>query len=231
MNKLIFVLTVVFGQAAFGQEHLVPANDYYSAYQYQHRYYSLVRQRLIGDLNERVVARVIVLPSFEPEYVVTVDSSRKGYFLLYRTFEKSIWYAQNKVVSDSMITDNVLGKVEFRKSISEKLAKLLNVLFFDLASKARYPDFVYETFRGKKTRMISIGTDGTTYNFMAFGSGFGIRCGETWSPKTGSLMDELVKVSDLMVSVAQEGSPESRLQEAAEALHNKIQKDSETIKK
>ena len=187
----------VFAQARLGQitgDHLQPVTDYFSAYQFQDEYYSSIRRYLLDSLKDSPVARVIVQPSFTVEYVVSVDSVDKTYFLRYSRMNKSIWSTKQKESLRAITTKTI---------ISEPLAKALNKLFIEAVVQTRYPKRIFiRGLDGEEFETMSIGTDGTSYVFTTFGYGHGVRSGKTWSPREGSLMNELVNISNALVKLA-----------------------------
>ena len=183
-------------QARLGQsqdDHLQPVTDYLSAYAYQDEYYSLIRRHLLDSLKNSLVARVIVKPSFTEEYVVSVDSANKTYFLKYSRMNKSIWYTKQK---------KSLRAITIKTTIGEPLAQTLNKLFFEAVTQTKYPKRIFiKGPNGEEFEELSIGADGTTYVFVAFGNGHGVRSGQTWSPRQGSPMNELVNITGALVEL------------------------------
>ena len=193
---ILFLSSKVLAQARLGQlrdDHLQPVTNYFSAYHYQDEYYSSIRRYLLDSLRNSPVARVIVQPSFSVEYVVSVDSVNKTYFLRYSRMNKSIWSTKQKESLRAITTKTTIG---------EPLAKALNKLFFKALAQTRYPKRVFlKGLNGEEFEDISVGTDGTTYVFTAFGYGRGVRSGETWSPREGSFMNELVNISNALITL------------------------------
>ncbi|WP_394991852.1 hypothetical protein [Emticicia sp.] len=215
------IFFIFISQTLFAQEHLEPANGYFSSYKFQNKYYPLVRKYLLDDFKNSPLARVTILPSFLPEYVVSVDSSKKEYFIICRIFNKQIWSNQ-----DNKNFESEVQKIEFKVKIEVELATLLNKLFFELTSQTRFPKFEYIEFNGGKRRVPSrIGTDGTTYIFSVFQNGFGTRSGQTWSPNKNTLMAELIGIAELMVLVAKQQETENELYSKSEKLYNKIKNE------
>ncbi len=220
MYKLL-IFFVFTSQILFAQEHLEPANDYFSSYTFQNKYYPLVRKYLHDDFSDSPLARVTILPSFLPEYIVSVDSSKKEFFIIYRIFNKQIWSNQ-----DNKNFESEVQKIEFKVKIDVKLATLLNKLFFEATSQTRYPKFEYIEFKGQEVRVSSrAGFDGTSYVFSVFQQGFGTRSGQTWSPNKNTLMAELVGIAELMVLVARQQENESKLYDQSEKLYKKIKNE------
>ena len=220
----LFIGLVVVSHAAVAQsgrlqdDHLQPAPDYFSAYSYQHDYYSQIRHYLLDSLGDRPIARVVVKPSFSVEYVVSVDSSGGVIYLTYARISKSIWSYREKEALRVITTKTAIGK---------PLAQALNKLFFEAAAQTRYPKRRYAISpNGQELEVLSIGTDGTTYVFMSFASGHGIWSGQTWSPPKNTRMNDLVDISDALVKFVADTTDrtakESALVEHCQTLYKKI---------
>lgn len=172
-------------------DHLQPVTDYFSAYHFENEYYALIRRYLLDSLKDSPMARVVVRPSFAEEYVISVDSANQVYALTYCRANKSIWSFKQK---------ERLGATSTKIAIGRELAQVLNKLFFEAVAQTRYPKRrIFTGPKGEQLEEFTVGADGTTYVFIAFTYGHGVRSGQTWSPPKGSRMNDLVGISDAMV--------------------------------
>ncbi|MBO0949993.1 hypothetical protein [Fibrella forsythiae] len=222
MKACLLILCSLLANLSLAQDHLTPAEGYFSRAAQDDKYYSLIQNRLLKGLSAWPLAKVVVLPSFEEEYVVTVDSVKGSYYVMVRSMENDLWSIRND--SARVQTAKYL---ETRRRIKPDLAKELNRLFFDAVSQTRYPPIKYDTLdNGQLETMTVTIADGVRYHFTAYGSGFGVRGGETHSPEEGSLMGQLVALTGRMVTIAEGNTKESEqtLKQAAQALHRKLLK-------
>lgn len=182
--SLLLIITSLstFGQS--GEDHLEPAEGYFNMYKYRYDYYPFIYKHLIKDLSDRPIARMLTLPSFEPENVLSIEAYNhkgKGYKLIYRVCKESIWYKQDK---DSVEV------VEYEKEIDSTMAGLIEMIFQKVLLETKY-------FEDSQ-----MGLDGVNYIFSGFNGYFGIRAGEVWSPSKGTKMYELVLIGDYLIELA-----------------------------
>jgi len=157
-------------------DHLMPEVGIFHQYDYQYDYYSNVRNKLLDGLDDRPIIRYQRMPSFSGENVLNIYELRDSTFeISYHESNRSIWYNPEE--------KPIIYK--FRKSISEREVSLIKALFKSAIDNVRYP---------KEDVM---GLDGTTYIFGY--QALGLRTGKTWSPKKGTLLNLLVKISDQII--------------------------------
>ncbi len=145
-----------------------------------------IRKKLLASLTDLPMARVVVLPSFEPEYAISIEKGEHGsankkttFYLILRTCNPSIY--------ETMNSNNDTSKVYSRKIvIDSEFAVAVEKLFLTAISKAKY------------SLKPTDGLDGTSYCFISTVMFEGIHCAYTWSPDSGSKMFELVAITDLM---------------------------------
>ena len=182
---MLLCLSAFAGQAQQRDDHLLPAKGLLAGYSFQDKYYPKVRETLCAGLDLNPVARLVVLPSFQPEYVLSIDQKGNKYFLIYNQAQKSIWSALQAQGSPKV-------EVEAKSvEISKETATMVGDLFNTALDQVRYP-----------APVMSIRGDGTTYTFIAFRAGNGIRAGETWSPSAKTKMATLVAVAEGMKELA-----------------------------
>ena len=211
MNRLIFVLPLLFISwlCQAQDDHLNPEQGYFSSYKYQDDYYSRIRHIMYDSVSNQPAVRVVVVPSFVPEYMITIDREKTGteFVLTYRTVSRSIWSEQYKAKNYATI------KVKERKqNLPQPLASLLISLAETAVNQTRYPE--------KR----SLGSDGVNYHIST--NNAGLRGGYTWSPRQSSLMSELVVIIDQLPKVAlspQSATSLEKLSTDAQRLLQKLQ--------
>ncbi len=217
MKACLLLLCSLLANPVAAQTHLTPSTGYFSTHGDENVYYRLVRENLFVGLNDRPMVRVIVFPSFSPEYLVAVEKDHLEYYLIFRTCSESIW--------NSRIQQKRLTLIEKKTEISKELAQSLNEFLFVTISQAQYPPIEYITFNDQKPTMaFPIWLDGIKYRFIASMQGSDITSGETHSPIEGSIMAHLVNVVELMVSVAKGVGKETNLVASVEKLRKQMDK-------
>ncbi|UOG72773.1 hypothetical protein MTX78_11610 [Hymenobacter tibetensis] len=176
---LLFSLCAVASQAQLKDDHLLPAKGLLAGDPPQDTYYLKVQETLYVGLDLDPIARLVVLPSFQPEYVISIDQKGNKYYLTYNQASKSIW-STTQAQSSSKVEAQAKS-VE----ISKEMATTVGMLFNTALDQVRYPEPV-----------MRITSDGTTYTFIASRAGNGVRAGETWSPDIKSKMSTLVAVAE-----------------------------------
>jgi hypothetical protein len=151
-------------------------------------YKTQIRKKLLFDLSDFPIARILVCPSFEPEFAVSIetklDKNGKEYdesktYLILRTCYPSIWNSYlNKDNSSIVSTKEIL--------IDSVFSQVLESLFKSALSKARF------------SLEPTDGVDGTNYYFMSSIEFEGVLCGYTWSPDSGTRMNELCEITVLL---------------------------------
>jgi hypothetical protein len=188
---------------AQADDHLVPPQSIFSN-PTSADYKALVRRKLTGEGTHRFsVAQMIVLPSFQPEYSLSVEqTSWQVYVLTYRQAQTSIYSATQTKIADNArqlaktgavpslsqpwsAADSV-GVSTSRVTLMPTLGQALIDLFNVALAQTRYPTHRY--MRG----------DGTSFTFLTFQPGVGYRTGETWSPAPLTDMSRLVEVVETL---------------------------------
>lgn len=150
-------------------DHLVPIQPY--PMDWQISYTKELTQHL--ELDEDYVARMIVRPSFGPEYSVRISGDKgssafednDNYFVTYCVSDKSIWYSMPEN------NDGVCKEIQvsvYRAPIPKKVARRVTMIWDEMIFGTRYP------------REGHGGLDGVT---IEFSSRWGH--GEAWSPRLG----------------------------------------------
>lgn len=191
MKLRLLIIAIIFFHAnnVFSQkDHLLPMEGIFGIFDFQVEYYSEVRKFLFEGLEEVPSFRIIVLPSFSQECMVT--SKRKGdkNYLLFRRTNKSIWYTMEDEKSKLKTIKTIDFEIEIDSTTNE--------LFFELFNT------VLENTKYSETDMM--GLDGTTYIFQTFKFREGKRSGYTWSPNEKTKLGRLVKIVEMLAEYAQE---------------------------
>ncbi|MBJ6108862.1 hypothetical protein JAO73_07575 [Hymenobacter sp. BT523] len=159
------------------KDHLLPSDGYFTSFAHERAYYPRVREVLCAGLTDTPVAQVVVLPSFTPEYVLSLEERAAKYYLTYRICETSVWASlQDKSQPPvSVKTTTVELNPPAAQAVASAVAQAI--------SQTHYPE---------PSTSRSLGFDGTTYDFSHFQLGVGLQGGQTWSPRAGTKMSDLV---------------------------------------
>jgi hypothetical protein len=169
-------------QAQQVEDHLQPLTGYFASYNFQHAYYSKVRETLYTGLTATPLIRIVVLPSFAPEYGLYLEKKEGNYLLTYRVCKTNMWsalafFTEKPKQNTSVATDTKVVE------LSEPLVKALRQALSTAIGQTRYP-----------APSNSQHSDGTTYVFEAFVEGLGAAGGQTWSPRSATKMGALVSL-------------------------------------
>jgi hypothetical protein len=160
-------------------DHLESSNSIFDIYDFQFEYYSHVRNILFDGMTDMPEIRFLVLPSFSPEYVVSVEKDEDdNHYLVYHIGKESIWYSEKK--------DKI--KVEkLKREIGSESAELIKELFIEALKDTR------------QVEGMSQGLDGVNYYFSV--NDWGPKTGTIWSPDDGTNMRELVNIGNELISI------------------------------
>lgn len=127
-------------------------------------YYNSLDSVLQTQLGDEYLFRFTVMPSFDPEYALQIESVEEQYFLKVILFDKNLWYAKD--AADINIDECFI-------ELETELAEL--VLYLS------------RQFVDNKIDSVSIGgvTDGDLYQFEINENGV-ISCGQIWQPASDS---------------------------------------------
>lgn len=184
-------------QAQAAEDHLQPAKGYYTSGQAE--YYSKVPEVLFAGLHGTPLARVVVLPSLLPEYVLSLDRQADKVYLTYQSTHKtSLWH---ELQTKSGVTPSLDTKVvELQPEVATALTHLVGLA----VGQTRYP---------KPTDTVTMRHDGTTFTFVYVQPHVGWQAGETWSPGAATHMGRLVGVVEHLRQLAT-GAPSAGAQAA-----------------
>ncbi len=174
---------MTFGQPK--EDHLEPTDCYFDTNDLN--YYSSIYKHLIKDLSYDPVARMLVLPSFSAENVVSIEGvdrenrEYRKFKVIYKTCKKSIYYKKRRNYTKISTYENEIDSVTVR---------LVNQIFKLVLSDTRY------------NKNVLSGLDGETYIFSGFFIGFGTQTGQIWSPDEGTKMSGLVELGNTLIQFA-----------------------------
>lgn len=191
MRSVILTFWIVVSLESFAQDdHLLPADGFFNLYTHEREYYPYIYKHLLKDLSDTPLARLITLPSFTPESVLSVESvgwNKEDYKLIYVIGRESIWYKKNK---------NTLEVTRYEEPLDTDLVGMIREIFKEVTAQVRY---LSDDSR-------SVGLDGITYVFTTFVAGQGNRSGQVWSPDEGTKMNRLIEFTRVMIQLAQSDS-------------------------
>lgn len=126
------------------------------------------------------------MSSFEPEYIISLDSKDQKYSPIYRVCQPtSVWGALQARAGQKVSVNT--RTVAMSQEPATSVARLFNAFI----SQVRYPAPEHH-----------IRSDGTTYTFITFETGVGTRGGSTWSPTAGTRMAALVSIIERLRQLA-----------------------------
>lgn len=176
---------------ASAQDHLEPEEGTLNQPQWRWNYAQRIREVLLKDAADYHVARMVCLPSFEPEWVVTVVREEAedldaphSYYVEYVIAEKKLFPPKD--------SQGVTGK-KSRASLDRETAESLNRIWRRMLRTTRYPE---------EPRL---GADGVDYRFSRFLALLdrgqpeplpGWEQGMIWTPDAESLCGELVAIGE-----------------------------------
>ncbi len=130
-------------------------------------YYNSMDSVIQTRLGDEYLFRFTVMPSFDPEYALQIESVEELYFLKAISFDKNLWYAKD--VTDINIDECF---VELETELAEQVL------------------YLSRQFIDNKIDSVSVGgtIDGNLYQFEINESGV-ISCGQIWEPAPESPLD------------------------------------------
>ena len=136
---------------------------------------------ILKDFNDQPIARYIVQPSFGPEYAFQIQQDQDdNYVLLANCLITSLWDCDNR---------DTIQPIQYINNIGKELTEAISNLFQILLQPVNGPCY-------------GSGQDGITYRLYIYDTEKGLLCGETWSPKKGSKMFEIISFCDATLDYA-----------------------------
>jgi len=162
-------------------DHLKPADGFFSLYDFQAEYYAHLREKLFNGLSDSYIVRLVTLPSFNPENVLQIeeDHSTGKRYCVYHICEPMLW-SKKEQWKDVEVK-------KFRKELERESSELFYKLYELAISQASY-------FEEDGVML-----DGTRY-FLSTGLRQN-RTGMVVSPPKNSRMAELIAVSEELIKL------------------------------
>ena len=185
--KTILLLTVFFGLSisSFAQlEKLKPEPGSFSSLEVNSRYFSTVRKVLFDSLSINPKIRVIVMPPFSAEYLISIDSDHGVDYLIYRIAKRQIWDIFKP-------TNDKVGYSNFKMRFDPSIADKLQSLFLQAILNSRFSPLDGEL-------------DQTNYIFLTSKFGYGM-IGGSISASTGTNKPGLIMLSGWLKDCAKQG--------------------------
>ncbi|WP_201981237.1 hypothetical protein [Hymenobacter rubidus] len=193
------------GHAQQVADHLEPSRGSLFEDKRLQPFYSALQQVLFAGLSDKPLARIVVVPSFAPEYLVSVEQNAGTYTLISRVCQQQVQAALREQPARRVTAQTRTAP------LPEPLATAVVAVIRQALAQTQYPAPVprYQL-------------DGTAYYFMAFQRWAGWWNGQTWSPASDTRMRALVDlVAHLKELTADPANQQRQLdlqQEAAQLL-------------
>ena len=200
MKKIVFtllLLTLSFRLVA-QIDYLEPVRPFSTYKGELGEYYRNVFSLLNTGFQKQPYGRFVAIPSFSPEYAMSVEKKNGRYSLISNTLSRTYWQAEKGTVG--VDTKSVV--------ISASLYQSLGAIFRLVTEQIQDLD-------GSST-----GLDGIVYYFFSTDAKGKEQMGRKWSPAKGTLMERLVLVcqSAYMLSKGENISEPTLAEEAAALL-------------
>lgn len=204
MKKIVFsILLLAFSFRLAAQiDYLEPVKPFSTYKGELGEYYRSVFSLLNTGLQKQPYACFAVIPSFSPEYAMSVEKKNGRYYLISNTLSRTYWQAEKGTV-----------KVDTKSvAISASLYQSLGAIFRLVTEQVQDLD-------GS-----TAGLDGVVYYFTSTDTKGKERMGRKWSPAKGTLMERLVLVCQSAYMLSQGGNiSELTLAEEAASLLKALQ--------
>lgn len=203
MNRFVYILFfLLFSLPLSAQtDYLDPVRSLSNYKGELGEYYRNVIWLLNTGFQEKPYARYVVLPSFSPEYALSVEKRNGRCVLVSNTLSRTYWQADKKDVK--LDTQSVV--------ISRALYHSLGSLFRLATSQVQDLDGSGDGF------------DGVVYYFFSTDEKGRLLKGRKWSPANGTLMNQLVQVSQSAYLLSRGSNiSEDALCEEAKSLLKKL---------
>lgn len=197
MKAYVFFL-LIFSAFSYGQEHLKPEVSVFSD-DVLYDYHRMVVDGFGEAFERNVHARVIVVPSFMPEYAIALKEDSGTYRLFRLAPEKSYWsvYYAREFGSDRGDADShrepKIAEKSCEREVTSDLASSILEVWEAMLLKTRH----------KKSD--EIGLDGVTYHF-AGRFNFQLFSGQIWSPGPDTQPGKLVGLAQAMGAWCEDGT-------------------------
>lgn len=160
------------------KDHLNPAQNLFTVPDIAGVYYLQVKKILLKDSPLYSVARMIVLPSFEPEWMISINKTSGGAFELEYVVVNQQIYANRQPDKIRVIKKSVA----IPKDISTKIQAIWERALLG----TQYDE------------SMSFGFDGTAYIFSSYIQGKNFYVGEKWTPAENTYTGALTHLGEFM---------------------------------
>jgi hypothetical protein len=231
-RSLLFAI-LIFSQTCFANDYLEPEDNQFTGI-FMHDYYEMVINYLSDVYAEDVVFRVIVFPSFYPEYAIAMRKNDDRYYVQLLSPEKQLWgYKTIEMMKNESVLkgDAFVRDDEGIKELESKypqdyldipLKKCSAPLNHDLALQLTtiWETMLLHTRYQKKDMM---GLDGVTYHY-SMRSGHKDFAGKVWSPDPETKTGKLVTITEALAKYCETPDPgnQKALSNAAKALLHEL---------
>jgi len=173
-------------------------------------YYSKVVQLFSKAYDPSVKIRTVILPSFEPEYVIGIREKENKYYAFKLFAKKHLWAEYQKGRDKTILDNSPQREIEVQESqveISPQVYRILDECWHKMLQKIEYKQ--------------PHGLGGTTYHF----STFDMLAGRAWSPNPNSQTGYLVKLTEQLGELTESNDSktiEKTIQNTAKSLLNSL---------
>ena len=211
---VVLAMQLAPGLPALAQDHLEPEDSLLAADELDWDYARKVRDVLLKDTASHSLARMVCLPSFQPEWAVSVvreDGPGRNdpinYFVEYVVVDKPLWPPGNNASQNAKVKT-------FRAELDFETAGALSAIWGRMLRSVHYPEEPH------------IGVlDGEGYHFSGFipanarggGASGAFNAapeqpgqGQIWSPDEDSVCGRLVAIGEELKSYALTQEPDDR---------------------
>ena len=239
MKTVLFCVSVLVLQCvAFGQQtrtilHREDLEPVPSALTYHTpEYHQSLRQVLFGKAPRRSDVQFLILPSFEPETLVSIYDVDNGFEVQIVRAEKQIWNEGNsrnvagEIVGDGGVRIQIVTPDQQRSWDEEKagevpckvMKKALPASVY-VRLKALWKSMLLRTQHQRNDRQV---IDGVSYVFVSYERGIGWRSGRAHSPAEGTRPFMLAEIGKLVVAFveAESSAEEETLSRMTELMDN-----------
>lgn len=185
MKKSIFVFILLLGfQNSFSQ-NLEPNNSIFEIFDFQYEYYSKIRTELFEDLDYAPEVRLVVLPSFSPEYIFQIEKIKNNnHFLAILRFPEIKIYG---TVEHGPVKNSIN---EYTSTIEKEDVEILKKVYLNSIRKAHYPI------------KDGMGLDGTSYFLSAWD--YGLKSATIWSPRD-TINQTIISITEDLIEQLKKG--------------------------
>jgi hypothetical protein len=127
-------------------------------------------------LGDNYLVRLVVTPSFDPEYALQVELAEQSYLLKVISFDQNLWYAKD--VASISVLECIVG---METQFAEQMLEIVKRFMDNRISTVSFPCCV----------------DGDTYQFEIRENG-AIVCGQVHEPAPNSTLGEFCRLCDLL---------------------------------